>query len=221
MKFEKTEVFGIENALVGMRLPMSFNYGDAANKSDSDFVSSESIGEKDLKVVKALINGDNGAGAYGQPNSKFLRMIHCQVCITGPMYWLAELDTYKIGTTRNSSSVMHKGMSKLLTLDDFEIDDKEDPIFTTVINKCNEIIASYKEETDKYKKDELFRKFRQLLPSSYNYTIMFDCDYSTLRSIYHWRKNHRLTEWHDFCHWVESLPYFKELISDEKSNTLN
>ena len=30
--------------------------------------------------------------------------------------------------------------------------------------------------------------------------------------MYHARKNHKLDEWHDFCDWIESLPYAKELI---------
>lgn len=30
--------------------------------------------------------------------------------------------------------------------------------------------------------------------------------------IFNQRKNHRLKEWHEFCKWCESLPYFKELI---------
>ena len=27
------------------------------------------------------------------------------------------------------------------------------------------------------------------------------------------RKNHRLTEWHDFCDWISKLPYAFELIT--------
>lgn len=36
--------------------------------------------------------------------------------------------------------------------------------------------------------------------------------YQTLRRIYFQRRNHRLPMWHDFCCWIESLPYAKELI---------
>lgn len=36
--------------------------------------------------------------------------------------------------------------------------------------------------------------------------------YQTLRRIYFQRKNHRLPMWHQFCGWIESLPYAKELI---------
>lgn len=40
--------------------------------------------------------------------------------------------------------------------------------------------------------------------------------YQTLRRIYFQRRNHRLPMWHDFCSWIESLPYAKELITLEK-----
>lgn len=36
--------------------------------------------------------------------------------------------------------------------------------------------------------------------------------YQALRRIYFQRKDHRLPMWHDFCRWIETLPYAKELI---------
>lgn len=39
--------------------------------------------------------------------------------------------------------------------------------------------------------------------------------YQTLRRIYFQRKSHRLPEFHQFCEWIESLPYSKELITIE------
>lgn len=40
--------------------------------------------------------------------------------------------------------------------------------------------------------------------------------YQTLRRIYFQRRNHRLPVWHEFCEWIESLPYASELIIVEK-----
>ena len=54
----------------------------------------------------------------------------------------------------------------------------------------------------------------QLLPSSYNQRATVQLNYAVLRSIYHARKSHKLDEWHDFCGWIETLPYAKELICD-------
>ena len=40
--------------------------------------------------------------------------------------------------------------------------------------------------------------------------------YQCLRRIYFQRRNHRLPMWHDFCRWIESLPYSQQLITIEK-----
>lgn len=40
--------------------------------------------------------------------------------------------------------------------------------------------------------------------------------YQTLRRIYFQRRNHRLPMWHDFCKWIEGLPFAEQLITCEK-----
>lgn len=40
--------------------------------------------------------------------------------------------------------------------------------------------------------------------------------YQCLRRIYFQRRNHRLPMWHDFCKWIETLPFAKELIICER-----
>ena len=40
-------------------------------------------------------------------------------------------------------------------------------------------------------------------------------NYQQLKTIYKQRRNHRLTEWQEFCDWIETLPMFKELVLDE------
>lgn len=40
--------------------------------------------------------------------------------------------------------------------------------------------------------------------------------YQTLRRIYFQRRNHRLPMWHDFCSWIESLPFSDLLITIER-----
>ena len=56
-------------------------------------------------------------------DSKFLRMIHVQAEITAPAYFIAELATYKVGTTMSSSSLQHIGANRDFVRNDFEIDD--------------------------------------------------------------------------------------------------
>ena len=419
MKFENTKVYGFENAILGMRLPMCKDFTEAKRKvnSDTDDCKPQILHENDLDLMKRLIKADkNGSG---QPNSKFLRMIHVQVAITAPTYFMAELDTYKISTVRNSTSFMHKGVSKPFEIEDFEVDEKIKGILTLKQDRTIYKDIAYPYETNEYKiyttengrqyevyrngrvfacpfdytdnygrgrtrhfervekkpsmtrggyfqlnlggrncekwvlhrlvayvwlanpnnyetvdhlngdksncsienlewvsrqenarrehknglakrdihtnymnwkkaskvnpmvklqirkeyqngvtqkdlvekyglsqaqisvicrdakstsedkelfentwfyeqilnnlnilrekyletKDLMyFQMLRAILPMGYLYTSMFDCNYATLRNIYHQRKNHKLTEWHTFCDWIESLPYAKELI---------
>ena len=236
MKFENTEVTGFENAILGARLPMCKDLEEAKEKSDTGWIDDwkngefykgdrldqdseigfvKVIGNKDLDLLKRLINADD---KIGQPNSKFLRMIHAQVCITAPLYWWKEMDTYKVGTTANSTSTMHRIANYPITMDCFEMDDftplidnfKIDLSWQTVVSYLEQLRQKYNETKDKRYWKELIR----LLPESWLQTRMFDCDYATLRNIYCWRVKipHKLTEWKQFGDWVESLPYAKELI---------
>lgn len=231
MKFEGTKVFGLENTLVGMRLPMNKNYEEAQSKCDSviehnvdhEFDNNVKAGEKDLDLMKRLIKADVSGGT-GQPNSKFLRMIHVQVAITGPLYWWKEMDTYKVGTTANSTSTMHKLANYPITKECFEMDDFIDmdvsvpdvgdysinSAWNSLISECESLRQKFNETKDKKYWKELIR----ILPESWLQTRMWDADYATLRNIYKWRKNHKLTEWHSFCGWIEMLPYAKELICE-------
>lgn len=99
MKFENTTVTGIENAIIGLRLPMSKSFEDAKSKSDSVFIpgaiSQIKIGDDDLRIVNNLLRAD-GCGRAGEPNSKFMRMIHVQVAITAAkrMAQVLRLDLY-------------------------------------------------------------------------------------------------------------------------------
>lgn len=112
---EKTAVSGLEAAIRGMRNPKN-----SWDQSDSEFgrYTSENdvVGPKDLRLMQTLAEA-------GTDHGKCLRMIHVSCDITAPLYWVAEHDTYKVGTTRNSCSFMHKGVAKPFDIHDFSITD--------------------------------------------------------------------------------------------------
>lgn len=411
-----------------MRLPMCKDYKEARESLDSwlysncgtdcpfdgcDYIETITLKENDLDLCQRLIKADEKGD--GTPNSKFLRMIHVQVAVTAPAYFMAELDTYKVGTVRNSTSMQHKGVSRYYNIHDFEVEpeiievleekNKEFPrliypyetreyriytcengrkykvfkngriisceysltdstgrirkfeekectpsitpsgyfeiniggrngekwllhrlIATCWIDNPNELstvdhinmnkgdncvenlewvtleenierewlnhkgfdiqkayknwkvsskimppermrirdlyksgmsqkeiaevmqisqaqvsviirdsestsknkdlfelcfyweklLSTLNELREKYletKDYSYFRAIRQIMPMSLKYTSMLDLNYATLRSIYCWRRGHKLTEWHRFCEWIESLPYAKELLT--------
>ena len=63
--------------------------------------------------------------------------------------------------------------------------------------------------------DEL-EKAKDEIPSGKVQKTIDMYSYQTLRRIYLQRRNHRLPMWHDFCRWIEGLPYAKELILVKK-----
>lgn len=163
MKFENTEVWGFEHALRGMRNPYnSWNKSDSGLKrwcSDENeyvdapcgydacchscnFVSDFVVGEKDLELAQKLIKA-------GSEHRKFLRQIFVSVDITAPQYFFAELDTYKIGVTRNSTSMQHRGVSHRYTIDDFEVDEKIREVLSERENNYSDLFYPY--ETNEFK----------------------------------------------------------------------
>ena len=86
-------------------------------------------------------------------------------------------------------------------------------LWETIIGTLNGLRELYLETKD----DKIFFEIRQLLPSGYNQRYTWQANYQVLRNIYHARKNHKLDEWRDFCKWIETLPYAKELIVGEES----
>lgn len=213
IKIENIEVFGWEAAIRGMRNPMN-----SWDKSDSIFnagfgSNSTILGENDLKLMQSLVKA-------GTDHSKFMRMINVTMDITAPMYWAKELDTYKVGTVRNSCSTMHKIHSKEFTLDDFShehLGDKEKQILLTTIEAMNESRDAFVTWNEDYKHDkkDYWWQMIQLLPSSYNQKFTWQANYQVLRNIYFSRRNHKLDEWVEFCKIIETLPYAKELITLE------
>lgn len=222
MKFEKTEVFNFEGALRGMRNPMN-SHAKSDSKfiktTDGDgFVETINIGENDMKLAQTLIKA-------GGEHRKFLRQIFVSVDITAPLYWFKEFDTYKVSTVANSTSTMHKLASTPITIDCFEMDDftrhfESDSIFgseiymsdvwDSMIDYLEKMRIAYNETKDKRYWKELIR----LLPESWLQTRTVTMNYENLLNMYHQRKNHRLSEWHQFCDWIESLPYAKEFLCE-------
>lgn len=224
IKIENTDVYGFEAAIRGMRNPWN-----SWEKSDSEFevdcvtcnnplypdcescpVANNSdkslIGTDDLALMKKLVSA-------GSDHSKFMRMINVTCDITAPMFWWYEYDTYKVGTVRNSCSKMHTIHIKPFEIDDFTHDgcDKIPAAIDTlmyVVGECEHLRKLYNDT----KEEKYWRAIIELLPESFNMRATVQLNYAVLRNMYHSRKNHRLDEWHDFCHWIESLPY-SELIT--------
>lgn len=238
IQIANTETYGWEAAIRGMRNPMnSWNKSDSgicyeavschtcqndrnncdANMKKGNFV----IGYNDLDLMKRLSKA-------GTDHRKYLRMIAVYCDITAPLYWWKEFDTYKIGTVANSCSTMHKIHAKRFSIDDFSHEHldvyREHVMYAptkyrfsstdlleleiAVLNQCRD---KYLETKDK----KYWWQMIQLLPSSYNQKRTVMLNYEVLANIYKSRRNHKLEEWHDFCDWIEKLPYSRLITREE------
>ena len=125
---------------------------------------------------------------------------------------------------------MHKIHAKEFTLDDFSTDHLLDFSWNRLadtieqLNYCREKFVNYDSEEEKklhpamqYEKKDYWWQMIQLLPSSYNQTRNVMMNYEVLANIYRQRKNHKLNEWREFCHWIEGLPYSELIIGEKES----
>ena len=221
IKIEHIDTYGWEAAIRGMRNPMN-----SWDKSDSRWkltigmneitVCSPSsagytIGSEDARLMKTLV-------AAGTDHSKFMRQIGASMDITAPLYWWKEFDTYKVGTTANSCSTMHKIHEMRFEREDFSIEHihnfEEHHWMVTmdnVISSLNAAREKYLETKDK----KYWWQMIQLLPSSYNQRRTVTLNYAVLRNQYHARKNHKLDEWRDYCRTIEACLPYAELITME------
>lgn len=205
LKIERDSVMNLENAMRGARNPMnSWNRMDSYYDEEGNY----QLGENDLDLAKRLRKA-------GSDHRKFMRQIFVSVDITAPLYWWKEYDTYKVATVANSTSTMHKIHSKPFEMEDFSCDHMSENTkkeMEKVIAYLEVLRNQYLETKDK----QYWYDMIQFLPSSYNQMRTCSFNYETLINIYFSRKNHKLEEWHTFCHWIETLPYAKELILGEE-----
>ena len=239
MNFEHTDVWGFEHAVRGMRNPLnSWDKSDSSvlyhafqNFSEDDPMASRYrewndkfglnflFGKADLDLAQRLIKG-------GSEHRKFMRQIMVSVDVTAPIYWWSEYDTYKIGTTANSTSKMHKLASTPITLECFETDDYNRDLQMDFISEMEDFSIMLIEDLEHIRKLYLetkdMRYWKELvrwLPEGWLQKRTLTLNYENLRNIYFQRKGHKLTEWHTFREWILDLPYAKELIACGEAET--
>lgn len=220
IKLERTSVMNFENALRGMRNPMN-----SWDKSDSIFdgvceccpgfenvsrcaknMLTEGcvyIGENDLDLAQRLARA-------GSDDRKYLRQIFVSVDVTAPLYWWKEYETYKVGTVSNSCSTMHKIHANEFSLEDFSSERMDSDTLLSLMATIN-VLEKNRVKYNESKDVQYWHNMIQLLPTSYNQMRTCTLNYENLINIYYARRYHKLPEWHEFCGWIEGLPYFEEI----------
>lgn len=204
IKLEKTAVMNLDNALRGMRNPMSsWDKSDSYFAEDGDFV----VGEADRTLAKKLVQS-------GTDHRKFLRQIFVSVDITAPLYWWKEYDTYKVATVANSTSTMHKIHAKPFSRADFSCE-RMTPAALECLDQVIVVLEERRQVFLATKDRAAWDDMIQLLPSSFHQMRTCTLNYETLLNIYYARRNHKLPEWHELCAWIEGLPEMDSFLTKE------
>ena len=148
------------------------------------------------QTVRKLGNADIGSG-----HDNFLNGIVVQFDLTFSNKAWVEAERYHFFDFVSSQSTMHK----ITELDPYK--------------QCNKYvdvraIKILDENIRKYKANPISENYLRVLyniPSGFELTARMTTNYRQLKTIYYQRRNHRLPEWREFCKWIESLPYFKEM----------
>lgn len=160
--------------------------------------------EKSLPRAIKLANTPQGSG-----HGNWLKGVRVSFDIKYPSYFTPELQRYNFMDIVTSSSKMHR----LVQMD-------MDSCFNKYVTEDNKTMM--KVHLQEYNRDKSYENFMRLLsncPLGVELFMRCSTNYLQLKTIYHQRKHHRLSEdWVDaFCKdFIENLPYAQELIIGTK-----
>ena len=216
IRVENIDIWGFEGAVRGARNPMN-----SWERSDSSFCYDAkkgrmevTLGPNDLDLLRRLYKA-------GSEHRKYMRQIFVSMDITAPFYWWKQFDTYKIGTTSNSCSTMHKLTAKPFELCDFSHEHLLDTSFLSKLidelNHYRNLYLNYNElkDTDAIpagaSKKDIWWQMIQLLPESYNQKRTISLNYENVILMSKQRKGHKLDEWNELIEIFGTLPYVREI----------
>ena len=173
---------GLSEALFGIGL----SYGLTSDYACWDAVPFDKV-ERLKKTASVLCRKGGG-------EDKFLRQIMFWWDVTGPRYWWAEADTFKVGTVAQSESTMHTIMRRPLVDSDFE-----KPVPPPVLENVNLFVEMYRSARPETKQ-EWFLDLKNVLPEGFLQRRIWTLNLANMKNIYRQRINHRLPQWHTVCY---------------------
>ena len=204
MKVENVRIYDLEESLIAAGYPM---------RTSAEI---RQLQDKDIKRGHILSKAcDTGNGAHGQ----FMTGIRVNFDLTFTNKAWIEAARYRFLEFVSSQSTMH-----CMTLFDLSTQYNEyvDPRIIEIMKEKVIAFNDYKSmlkakgSVTEEEKAKLNKKYLEIIysnPAGFNLTARMTTNYRCLKNIYIQRKNHKLPEWQEFCKWIETLPYFEELIN--------
>lgn len=201
-KIENTAVYGLDKAVIAS--------GNAMRTTMDD--NTIEMSEKDFK--RGCVLGQTG---LGEGHDQFLTGILVSFDIYAPLYQWKEIQRYKFLNFISSQSTMHR-LAKFNVKEQCVSDTDEIILnrYQVLLDEYNEYNKTPKEEIDLKKQKQLWRTLVASLPAGFVLGATMTTNYRQLKTMYLQRKDHKLKEWHEFCRWCETLPYFLQLTGVKK-----
>ena len=210
MKVENVRIYDLEESLIASGYPMR-----------TMATQEQGLDEKDIKRGHNLSKAcDTGNCAHGQ----FMTGIRVSFDLTFTNKAWVEAERYRFLEFVSSQSTMHR-ITKFDLREQYNeyVDPRIIDIMEEKVEEYNKLV----EARDNLNKnastvmvqdlnDAITKHYLEILysnPAGFNLTARMTTNYRCLKNIYIQRKNHRLPEWREFCKWIETLPYFEELIN--------
>ena len=212
MKVENVKIYDLEESLIAAGYPMR-TVAEIGELSEKDLIRGNNLS-------KAC---DRGNGAHGQ----FMTGIRVNFDLTFTNKAWVEAERYRFLEFVSSQSTMHR-ITKFNLREQYNeyvdprmIDIMEEKVaeYNKLVEARDNLNKSAAESLKKDLNDTITKKYLEILysnPAGFNLTARMTTNYRCLKNIYIQRKNHRLPEWREFCKWIETLPYFEELINTNK-----
>ena len=193
------KVYGIDESIKASKYPMAVD----TNKCTYEITDR----------TRQLGNVQTGTG-----HDNFLKGIVVQFDWKFTPKLSVEVERYHFIDFVSSQSTMHK-----ITKFDLDkayikyVDQRCVDVIKEKVEDYNTLQEKIKVTTDrdKFALQEIAKvKYLEILysnPCGMYLTARMTTNYQQLKTIYQQRRFHRLPEWQDFCDWIETLPYFKEL----------
>lgn len=132
-------------------------------------------------------------GAMDRGHSKFLESIVVWIEVTAPLDFHIQLDTYRVGMTKQSESTMHTLMKTNLTQANFQ-----EPIPNSYLNYLNSCIDG----------GAPLHILKKKLPCGFLQKRLLCTNYKTLKNIIQQRATHTLPEWRVFVKEMKKLKWY-------------
>ena len=203
MKIDHWKVYELEESILASGFPMLTKHDvcefDAElaqlNNAYFDFYAN-----KHTKRLVKLADTPIGSG-----HSNALSGILVSANITATVKWWEQFQRYHFKQIVSSMSTMHR-------LRKMAIDGtiKFNELTNHDIIKAFTRLAKDETTTDE--------ELAYSCPMGIELTARITTNYLQLKTMYNQRRNHKLTEWHDYCDWIEKLPLANELIICKKED---